>query len=164
MSVRVLGPDDTEAFIALRVEGIDLFPDAFMLTRAEAEQAAPGKIADWLDQGECFGHFTGDRLTGFAAMAQRPWATAKHRANIGPYYVTPDQQGKSAAQALMDAMVTQAGALGVVQLELWVWSGNPCAIRFYTRNGFAHMGTMPRAVIVSGQDRDDFFFVRHLDR
>lgn len=164
MSVRVLTADDAGAFIALRLEGVELFPAAFLLTRAEAESANPDGVRRWLETGQAYGLSDGDQLVGFCSLARQPWATARHRATVGPFYVTPSFQGAGGAQKLMECVVSDSRAMGIKQLELWVWSGNPRAIAFYHRNGFQQMGILPRAVIAEGEGRDDFFLVRHLDR
>jgi len=162
ISIRSLLSTDIEAFTALRLEGIELFPDAFLLTSAEAMAVRPAQLVNWLESGDCFGLFIDGCLMGFAAIAQHRWTRTHHRASVGPFYTRPETHGKGGAQALIDHLCAAARARGIEQLELWVYSGNERATAFYLRNGFRQMGVMPRAVILDGNDQDDLLMVKAL--
>lgn len=164
LECRKLLSADAEDFKDLRIEGARAFPEAFLLTVEEAEQSDLDELRKAMEGGTLWGLFDAAKMIGFAGLAQRPWATARHRAGIGPFYVTSSYHGTGAAQTLIDAVADHAKSLGVLQLELWVWDGNTRAIRFYERNGFERSGVMPRAVIIDGKGRDDFFYIRALDR
>ncbi|EPX81126.1 GNAT family N-acetyltransferase [Litoreibacter arenae] len=164
MKVRALTEADADAYCALHVEGVTNYPTAFLRSLDEVRNTSEEMTARTLNSGKMIGAFAGDTLVGFAGLAQNGFASAKHRALVGPFYVSVEFQGQGAAQALMDALVIRAQELGVLQLELYVWSGNPRAQRFYMRNGFVQTGVIPRSVIIDGQPCDDFFMVRALDR
>lgn len=164
MKTRKLTEADADAYSALHIEGVSAFPTAFLRSLDEERNTGKAATASVLSSGKFIGAFEGDRLIGFAGLAQNSFASARHRALVGPFYVNPAFQGHGAAQALMDALVDHALALGVLQLELYVWSENARAQRFYMRNGFEQTGVIPRSVIIDGQPCDDLFMVRALDR
>jgi GNAT superfamily N-acetyltransferase len=64
------------------------------------------------------------------------------------------------AQALMDAAVADARALGAMRLLLGTHAGNLRAIAFYHRNGFAEAGT--RTFQVGKQQCSDLIFAKPL--
>lgn len=68
--------------------------------------------------------------------------------------------GVRAAQALMDATIADAIALGRSRLLLGTHAGNERAIGFYRRNGFSKAGT--RTFIVGTQVCHDLIFARPL--
>lgn len=164
MKLRTLTSADAEEFHALHIEGVETYPTAFLRSVAEVRATSPERTAHMLDSGKVTGAFSEDALVGFAGLGRNGFASARHRAQVGPFYVNPTFQGQGAAQALMDALVTRALGLGCLQMELYVWSGNPRAQRFYTRNGFEQVGVVPRSVIIDGVPYDDLFMVRLLDR
>ncbi|UWQ94599.1 GNAT family N-acetyltransferase [Rhodobacteraceae bacterium M385] len=158
---RALEPGDLPALSALRLEGIRLFPQAFLLSEAEA-QASDAPLRRWIESGTVFGLFDGDRLIGFAGLSRQGNALSAHRASLGPFYVTPDAQGAGAADRLMDHLVATAKDQNATQLELYVAAANLRARAFYTRHGFATSGRLPAAVIQNGTPQDDLLMVRDL--
>ena len=93
MKARALEPGDLPALSALRLEGIRLFPHAFLLTEAEAMAVPDSATLGWINSGDAFGVFEGDTLIGFAGLRGQTLTLTKHRASLGPFYVTPDHQG-----------------------------------------------------------------------
>ncbi len=162
--IRATTEADTEAFVDLQRDGIAQFPDAFALTAEEARATDLEQLTEWLNSGETYGAFDGERMIGFAGVSRLPLAMARHRATIGPFYVMPEHHGTGMAQALLDRVFADCTALGVLQLELWVWQGNARARAFFRRNGFVQRGTIPRAGIMEdGKGRDDLFMITALD-
>ncbi len=68
--------------------------------------------------------------------------------------------GLRPGQALMDAAIADAVALGRTRLLLGTHAGNQRAIAFYRRNGFTEAGT--RTFLVGTQQCCDLIFARHL--
>ncbi|MEJ6391943.1 GNAT family N-acetyltransferase [Gymnodinialimonas sp. 2305UL16-5] len=160
--IRTLTEEDAKTFAALRLEGIALFPEAFLLTEAEAAKAPIDAVERFLSRGTMQGCFDGERLVGFIGMDTHFWSMTTHRAHIGPFYVTPSHQGRGTAFALMDAVEQRAADNGVTQLELWVASGNTRARAFYTGRGFRKTGDLPAAVLMDGTPQSDVFMLRDL--
>jgi ribosomal protein S18 acetylase RimI-like enzyme len=62
---------------------------------------------------------------------------------IARFYVDQAHHGRGIAQTLMDAVETQAFALGGTRLWLGVWEHNVRAIAFYRKRGFVQCGEQP---------------------
>lgn len=68
--------------------------------------------------------------------------------------------GLRGGQALLDAAIADAHALGSKRLLLGTNAGNERAIAFYRRNDFHEVGT--RTFVVGGQQCSDLIFAKHL--
>ncbi|ABD55801.1 GNAT family N-acetyltransferase [Jannaschia sp. CCS1] len=162
MITRALEEGDLPALTALRLEGIRLFPDAFLLTEEEALAAPDDSLSAWINNGTAFGVVSKDRLIGFAGLRGQTFAMSRHRIHMGPFYVTPDAQGSGAADLLLEHLFDFAKSCACTQMELWVAKANTRARAFYARHGFTVVGRIPAAVIQDGTARDDLFMVRDL--
>lgn len=161
---RALCADDQPAWRAMRVEALRRFPSAF-LTTVEEQQARSGEAdRDMLAQGRWRGLFRDADMAAQSALLPMIKPAARHRFEIGGFYVSPAHHGTGAADDLMNAMAEDARQNGGLQLELSVAADNLRAIRFYERHGFERFGTLPRAMSFDGQLVDDYFYVRFLDR
>lgn len=159
MIARALEAGDLAALASLRLEGIRLFPNAFLLTEAEALAASDAALMGWIDSGNAHGLFDDDRLIGFAGLHGQTFAMSRHRVHMGPFYVTPTSQGTGAADLLLAHLTDVARTRVCTQMELWVDEANARARAFYARHGFSTQGRIPAAVIQDGAPRDDLFMV-----
>lgn len=162
MSARALVEADFTALKALRLEGIRLFPQAFLLTEAEALAAPDAAALRWIASGNAHGVLDGDTLVGFAGLSIQIPIMARHRAHMGPFYVTPEHQGTGAGDQLLQHLFDVARTRGATQMELDVALSNPRARAFYARQGFAATGRIPAAVIQGGTPQDDLMMVADL--
>ncbi|MEO0487560.1 MAG: GNAT family N-acetyltransferase [Pseudomonadota bacterium] len=162
MKARTLGADDQPVWRALRLEALELFPNAFLTTLDEARARSPDSEREMLDKGHMLGVFDGADLIASGGCRSMPMVACAHRAEIGPFYVTPARQGSGAGDVLMAAMRAQAQQDGVWQLELFVADDNPRAQAFYTRHGFVERGRLPNAALVGGVMTSDIFMVADL--
>lgn len=162
MKARRLTANDQHAWRALRLEGLELFPNAFLTTLEEARQRDPQAEREMLAQGNFFGVFDGREMVAMAACRVMQMAACAHRVEIGPFYVTPSHQGGGVADVLMTALADHARKAGAWQLELFVADDNPRAQRFYARHGFWEVGRLPNAALVGGVMTSDIFMVADL--
>ncbi|MEC5162716.1 MULTISPECIES: GNAT family N-acetyltransferase [unclassified Janthinobacterium] len=144
LTLRQLGPDDLDAYRALRLAGILEAPAAFCTTHA-AESAVPlermrQRLVHTAYQ-RMFGAFHDGRLVGCAALSREPIALIHDRANIWGVYVAPGARGGGLARQLMHACMAHAAATGELRtLTLSVRRGNDVAEALYARLGFAVVG------------------------
>ena len=120
------------------------------------------RIRTILDFGNNRGVFDGDMLVGFCGYRREILERMRHRAEIGPFFVSSSYQGSGAADVLMEGVVGEARQNGVEQLELFVDTKNRRAIRFYERHGFRLMATHLDVVRINGKPRDDYFYFLRL--
>lgn len=162
MTARALAAEHLQLLAALRLEGIRLFPNAFLMTEAEALAAPDAALLGWISSGNAFGVFEGKRLVGFAGLRDQGFEISRHRIHMGPFYVTPSCHGLGAADRLLEHLLGVARGRMATQMELWVAEANMRARAFYGRHGFAATGRIPAAVMQDGEAHDDLFMVRDL--
>lgn len=88
----------------------------------------------------------------------------RHRAEIGPFYVTSKYQGSGAAKILMLAVIDEAIDREIENLELYVDTETFRAISFYEKFGFKRLATHSDGVRIDGVSRDDHFYSLRLSR
>ena len=162
LTARLLDAGDATAWRMLRVEAVRDHPLAFLATVEEVLSTPEAELAMRLERGQSYGLFQDGALIGMAALVQPDFARARHRGEIGGFYVQPHAHGSGAANVLMQALADAAKAKGIWQLELYVSMKNPRAIRFYERHGFIRQGQMPNAIIGADGPEDDWFYTRDL--
>ncbi|MEX0371484.1 MAG: N-acetyltransferase family protein [Tateyamaria sp.] len=158
-SYRTLTAEDAVAWLALRLEGARVAPSGFLVTEDEVVQMDQDRARQVLDFGALRGVFEGDTLVGFCGYRPNRLQRILHRAELGPFYVTPDRQGLGAAQVMMQGVVAEARAGGVAQIELTVAPGNARAIAFYEGQGFRKYGVRPDAIREGGVPEDELLYL-----
>lgn len=156
---RPLTAEDGTAWATLRMEGARDFPLGFLITADEAESMTSEKARSVLSNGTTRGVFDGPHLVGYCGLRRETLERTRHRAEIGPFYVTLAHQGCGAAQVLMDGVVSEARSQGIEQLELFVDVGNARALAFYKRQGFEPISIHPDGVRICGEPRDAHFCI-----
>ncbi|MDU9006129.1 GNAT family N-acetyltransferase [Sedimentitalea todarodis] len=162
IQARLLGPADVGIWRALRSEGVRLFPDAFLPSPNEVATVSEEQDTRMIAQGGRYGVFDDATALGIAAFRQEGFERARHRASIGPFYITPQAQGSGAADTLIAALLNHAVKTGVWQLELCVAAANARAIAFYERHGFRREGRWPNAIVTADGPQHDWFYVLEL--
>ncbi len=159
---RTLTPEDASQWQALRLEGARDFPMGFLVTVAETAAASAARCQTILAAGNTRGVFDGDALIGFCGYRPQQLERIRHRAEIGPFFVSAPYQGSGAATVLMRGIIDEAKDAGLAQLELFVDTENHRAISFYERRGFTRIATHYDGVRIDGQSRDDHFYTLRL--
>lgn len=135
LTVRLLTPDDWEAYRDIRLTMLQDSPGAFATRYADA---ACRDAAAWRGVlGDCDHHL--------AEQAGRPVGAAGlravgGRADLIGMWVAPTHRGSTAGAMLVAAVVDRARACGQQRLLLDVVEGNVRARRFYERLGFRPTG------------------------
>lgn len=163
MTLRLLTPDDLVEWRSIRLEGLKRDPESFLTTYDEERAKPDAEVVERLAQGHILGHFEKSDLAGVLSVDPETATALAHRAWLNAFYVREKWRGTPVAHGLMQAAIARTRALGCVQLELYVASDNPHAIRFYERAGFARHGRLPRAVRLPDRYQDDLHYVLELD-
>ena len=103
-------------------------------------------------------------MIGFCGFRQESLERTRHRAELGPFFVTSKYHGSGAAMTLMEEIIDEAVELNVEQLELFVDTENFRAIQFYEKLGFERIATHPDGVRIDGISRDDHFYRLRLNQ
>jgi ribosomal protein S18 acetylase RimI-like enzyme len=144
-------------------EGLRTRPDAFLLTEDELLAIPDAQFVKGIVANTYLGAFAGETLQGFVVARRGGVTRLRHTADIGPLYVIPTLQGCGAGRALMQAVLDQLIADGVLQVELAVDQANNAAFALYTAIGFQVFGTRPRSVILGSDPRTDYLMMKALD-
>ena len=154
MTIRLLIPDDAEAYVALRRESLIDSPLAFTSSPEDDTASSIAAVREMLALGPdtvIVGAFAPE-LVGIVGMYRDRHLKRAHKMNIWGMYVTPAHRGRGVALALMQAAVAHARSVpGIACLDLSVNSTAPAAQRMYERAGFRMWGTEPDALRYGGQ-------------
>lgn len=164
LSVRVLAPDDLEAFRALRLECLRLHPEAFGSSFEEEEAAEPAFWRERLQGGEwtVFGGFVDDALSGLAGLIRDTKRKHAHLATFGAMYVRAAARGTGLGDALVAGALDAARANGIATVFLTVTVGNDVARRLYERHGFVVYGQLDDTLRTGGRSYGEVLMRRVL--
>ncbi|WP_373354001.1 N-acetyltransferase family protein [Pseudoroseicyclus sp. CXY001] len=161
-TVRKLGPADVIAYRHVRLEALREHPAAFGTTFADMANAPHAAFAERLEQAAIFGLYTAHGLEGLMCLARERGSNTRHRATITQVYLREKLRGQGGAAMLLEALVTEAEATGIRQLELTVAEDNRTAHDFYARHGFTRIGVIPRALRIDGAYVDEILMMRRV--
>jgi ribosomal protein S18 acetylase RimI-like enzyme len=161
--VRQLLPEDAEALRILRLEALELHPEAFGSSHAEESTRSADAFAAWTTGGYIAGGFVDGRLDAMAGLSIPRTTKQMHKGTLWGVYVRESRRGSGLAEAVMDAVLDHAGTR-VEQVHLSVAATNDRAINLYRRLGFEPYGTERRALLVNGIYIDELLMVKFLSR
>ena len=161
-SVRRIGPEDAEAYRAIRLAALDGDPASFSSDLA-TERAHPlAWYADGTTENAIFLAFDGTTPVGMAGLAGSEREKTSHIGVVFGVYVVPSCRRKGVAALLMQTVIAHAQPT-LLQLHLGVAVDNIAALALYHRLGFAAYGTEPRALRIKERFIDEHLMVRFLD-
>jgi len=169
MELRLLTPDDAEAFWHLRLEALRNDPASFADSTEEHLETAVEAMRERLNKSDAacnfiIGAFEAGKLIGTAGFFRRPNNKERHKGHIWGVYVRPESRGQGIASALMKEIFRRARALdGIEQITL-VASANLPAQRLYKALGFESYGVEPHSLKIGDQYIDDVLMVLWLQR
>lgn len=168
--IREIGPDDAEAYKALRLKALSEHPEAFGQSFEEAQRQTieeiRREIAGWHNAGDfALAAFSeGGSISGMVAVGRSKFEKMRHRGHVWGVYVDPSTRGQGIATKLFEGVIARASSSpGLVQLDIEVVTENRVAFALYKKMGFVVVGEQPRAIKVSGKYFDEHLLVRHLD-
>ena len=159
MEIRLLTADDTPAYSALRLEALEMEPEAYISGpedhRALTFDELRGRLA--ADAAEKFtvGAFAESRLVGMATFARESRAKVRHKANIYGVYASRDMRGRRIGRMIIEALLDRAAHIqGVEQMVLEVTTTQSAAVGLYRSFGFETFGCQRRALRIDGRYLD----------
>jgi len=165
--IRVLDPEDADAFRTLRLEGLKESPTAFgasfddeaRYTRDEFLRRIQPTAESWV-----LGAFSiAEALVGCIGWYRERGAKVSHKSTIWGMYVTPNHRRKGLARSLANETIARArGISGVTQIQLCVALHNKAAALLYQEAGFERVGVRPQSLFVEGRYIDEEHYIRWL--
>jgi GNAT superfamily N-acetyltransferase len=136
--LRVVSPDDWQAWRELRLLALEESPDAF-----------ESRLAEWQGDGDREERWR-DRLTsvpfnviafdGDAPVGMASGVQDGDSIELISMYVRPRARGRGVSDLLVDAVAAWAAQQGAARLVLAVRNANERARAFYRRRGFEEIG------------------------
>lgn len=168
MEVRFLASDDAAEWLRLRVEALNLAPEAFSASLEEYQSLSLDEVKKRLWSGSddfVTGAFQDGRLIGMAGFYREKGPKSRHKARVWGVYVTPEARGARIGARMMQALLDRGAAInGVEQILLSVAATQEPAIRLYRSLGFQSFGREPRALRIGDRYIDEEYMVLDLKR
>lgn len=161
ITVRQLLAADAAAFRDIRLEMLQVNPEAFGSTYEAESGTSVDEFADWLARSFVAGGFIDQQLAGVAAFYSLQGPKVSHRGNIWGVYVRGAFRGRGVGHAVLSEVLRHAGTL-VEQVHLQVVTDNTAAYALYERLGFTRYGTEPRALRVGDRYYDEHLMALRL--
>ncbi|WP_228728265.1 GNAT family N-acetyltransferase [Brevibacillus composti] len=168
MTIRILQPEDAEQYVALRLEALQLNPEAFLTTYEEMMQDQNMREtwkARLSPSPDAFtmGAFWDGSLAGVCTLIRESHRKLRHKASVVAVYFTPAHRGKGGAKQLLSRLIEKARELeGLEQLSLTVASNNEPARQLYLSLGFTRYGTEKNALKHEGVYQDEDYMAMRL--
>ena len=159
--IRLLQPDDAEAYRAIRLEALERNPESFG-SSLEVEAAQPiGWFAERLQRNAVFGAWRDADLLGVAGFYAQAGVKLCHKGVLWGVYVRPAGRGAGMARALVERVIDHARA-HVELLQLTVVSTNDAARRLYGNLGFTEYGLEKHGLKYGGAYVDEVLMAKFL--
>jgi ribosomal protein S18 acetylase RimI-like enzyme len=147
--IRLLTPDDAEAYFRLRGEALADAPLSFTAAPGDDFVSSPGELRKRLatqPDSVIVGAFA-DSLIGAVGLVRESREKTRHKANLWGMYVSPSFRGRGVGGRLLDAAVEHARSIeGVTTVALAVSTAAEAARRMYESRGFVAWGLEPDAL------------------
>ena len=161
--MRLLVPEDWQAWRDLRLEGLRNAPSAFLSSWADESIYSEDDWRRRIARNQIFAGFdVQESLLGGIGFYQMTATNLRHRGMMWGVYLRPAARGTGLANALMETMLEHAKSC-VLQVHCGVDPDNAPARKLYERHGFIPCGTEPRALKIDETYYDELLMVKFLD-
>ena len=162
--IRLLTKEDAEKYWELRLQALQVNPEAFVTTYEEAiRQENPIKRVEnnLTATTSCtFGAFNEkNQLVGVVTLLTEEKEAYKHKGHIVAMYVDASNRRSGLARELIRKAIEKAREMNLEQLTLGVVSTNDPAKKLYESMGFQMYGIEKRALKINGVYSDDEYMV-----
>ena len=153
--IRRLDAADSDAYRALRLEGLMLHPEAFTAAYEIEHEHPPAWFTERLTRLEIYGACLGQGpIVGLAGLDIPISPRTRHQGEIWGVYVRDVARGTGLAAALLQAVI-EVARHRVEALTLGVGAYNIPAQRLYQGAGFRSTAFLPRTVKVGEVYHDE---------
>jgi ribosomal protein S18 acetylase RimI-like enzyme len=141
VTYRLLTRNDVASFRALRLEGLQREPQAFLEDYDECLAQPPDDFQRYFQNAWIAGAFEDGKLVGVTGLyIAHKGKKTRHKGTIWGVYVTASSRGRGIARNLITMMVDQARTLGLELLQLSTDETNAATVGLYQSLGFEPYG------------------------
>lgn len=160
MYLRMLTSEDAEVYRGLRLQSLQLHPEAYLSSYESEKKLSIVTTRIRLEPSEnnfTLGAFDGEeKLVGIVTFFRESRPKIDHKANIYSVFVDSDVRKQGVGRRLMVELIARARLLpGLEILNLTVTSNNVAAKRLYESLGFICYGTEPKAMKLGDEYLDE---------
>ncbi|MCQ6567087.1 GNAT family N-acetyltransferase [Bacillus mycoides] len=165
--IRLLTKEDAKKYWNLRLQALQVNPEAFITTYEEAvsqEEPLERVASNLSSNSSCtFGAFNEEnQLIGVVTLLTEEKQAHKHKGHIVAMYVDAQNRRNGLARELIANAIQRARVIELEQLNLGVVSTNEPAKKLYESMGFKTYGIEKRAIKINGVYSDDEYMVLFL--
>lgn len=165
--IRLLTKEDAKKYWDLRLQALQVNPEAFITTYEEAvsqENPLERVASNLSSNSSCtFGAFNEEnQLIGVVTLLTEEKQAYKHKGHIVAMYVDAQNRRNGMARELIGKAIQTAKEMKLEQLKLGVVSTNEPAKKLYESMGFKTYGIEKRAIKINGVYSDDEYMVLFL--
>lgn len=155
IAIRRLGPADTIAWRALRLEDLAAHPDAFTADHDEEAARPDAFFAERLAGNVVLADERDGALLAAGGLMAQASPKRRHRAMLWGLHVRPAARGRGLGRALIDGLLAAAAEGGAEAVVLGVGVHNAPALALYRSCGFEAVGFEPRVMKIDGSYVDE---------
>lgn len=160
-TVRRITENNLSDFRKLRLEALQLHPEAFGSSYEECNQKPMQFFAEQLATNHVFGGFDAhNTLQGMIGVSRNPLLKLSHVANIWGMYVRSEMRGSGLSSELMNVVLDVSCSAKTIKLS--VVTTNQAAYALYHSFGFTVWATDTAALCVDGVFYDEYLMRRDL--
>lgn len=163
VTIKTLTEDNWQEWKAIRLEALQLHPEAFGGAYEDESQDSDESFKQALVNNTVFGAYRDNVLVGVAGFFIFSARKMQHRGNLFSVYLKKEYRGQRLADELVGAVVNHAESC-VQQLHCTVATTNETAIALYKKHGFEIYGTEPRSLKIADHYCDEHLMVRIFDK
>lgn len=148
--VRRLRPEESTHYRALRLQGLQLHPQAYGSSFEEEAPISDNVFGKRLANETIFGAWSEGALVGCAGLVQREKLKLQHKAILWGMFVLPEARRCGVGKRLLEEILAHARTC-CEEVLLTVVEGNEAASALYTDAGFEQYGREPDTIRIGDE-------------
>ena len=163
--IRALTGNDWRDWQALRLEALQLHPEAFAASYEEESAFDETRVRTLLETNKVFAAYVDGMPVGTCAFVREQGSKRGHIGHLFGMYLKKDCRGLGIGEALVQAVTDHAMTLrrnGLMQIYCSAVVENPAAYKLYQKCGYSIYATEGRGLKVGDRYYDEYLLVHDL--